>query len=663
MSQNSEPSRDAAPQHVHGASDAELLDAVRGAVGDTYEVLGVMGHVSSSGSEPDGRDTVVLLGRALQSAQLVALRLHPEADGYSVEIAQRLDASDAADAAACPRCGAPVVEWGRFCARCGGELPVAEAPASREELLDAVRGAAAGTFEILGEMARADGDGVVYLARERATGRIVTLRLRREADAGEAESYELGETRVMTPLVARLGERPSATPPPPAVPAPPATEDSRFASPAAPTPTREVVVPPVPLAQPSPQRATPQEVLLPEADTTPGEVLPPRPRDARHRRTLVGAALLVVAVLAVLVVVREREAAPDATGGNGARLAAGGGASAARPVTDSAAIEIGGALPQGARITVNGQPVAGSRIVLPAGSYELSATAPGYVGVRQLLTVVPGQTLAWSPALAPEPHAPTPAPAQPTRATERPAPRREARPAVSEPPRHQAATPAPSCQASVAAHDWSAAAAACRSEAQAGDVSAALALARLYQRGEGVPRDSAQGIVWLRSASDAGSAEAARQLGALYHSGTGVRKDARQSLAWYRKAALLGDTTAQIAVGRAYEDGAGVSRDPEQAAAWYTRAAQQGSAWAQNYVGWLYGMGRGVPHDDKEAVRWFAKAAGQGNAQAQYNLGFMYANGRGVAQSDSTAVAWYRRSAAQGYPDALRALAERGMKP
>ncbi len=171
---------------------AELLDAVRETAASEYDVFGEIGR------SPDG--AVAYLARDRHDKKLVALRLtRGPGSEYLLEVAKQLDASVPAPAGACPRCGAPLRSWGRFCTQCGfdqwtgsparGEL----GGQSAEELLAAVKQATAGKFEVLGEMSRAQGGGVVYFAREIATGKIEALRLRQERDQG----YSIGLTNVL----------------------------------------------------------------------------------------------------------------------------------------------------------------------------------------------------------------------------------------------------------------------------------------------------------------------------------------------------------------------------------------------------------------------------------------------------------------------------------
>jgi hypothetical protein len=73
-------------------------------------------------------------------------------------------------------------------------------------MLNAVRSASAGEYEVLGQMIWEDGRGAVYFARETKTGRLTALRLQRRENAGpEEHDYALGQTRVLTPLATSLG--------------------------------------------------------------------------------------------------------------------------------------------------------------------------------------------------------------------------------------------------------------------------------------------------------------------------------------------------------------------------------------------------------------------------------------------------------------------------
>lgn len=172
-----------------GAPGDELLDAVRETAGSEFEVFGEI----SRGA--DG--TVAYLARDRHDTNLVALRLtRGPGNEYLLEVAKHLDGSVPAPGTGCPRCGAPLRSWGRFCTQCGLDMwtgPSIGHAGSREEMLEAVKQATAGKFEILGEMSRAEGGGTLYFARDIATGKIEALRLQQE----QGQQYSIGLTRVL----------------------------------------------------------------------------------------------------------------------------------------------------------------------------------------------------------------------------------------------------------------------------------------------------------------------------------------------------------------------------------------------------------------------------------------------------------------------------------
>lgn len=191
-----------------------LLEAVQEEAAGEYTVFGEIAR-GAGGS-------VLYLARDLVDNVLAILRLTPAfgvSDEYSLELVKQLDESVPAPDSKCPRCAAPLRQWGRFCSMCGTDLwsdPSFGGEYSREEMLEAVKEAAGGKYEILGEMPRAEGGGFVFFGRDLATGKITALRLLSE---GQGE-YSIGLTgllkRVATsvsprkPSVRRQPARPSS---------------------------------------------------------------------------------------------------------------------------------------------------------------------------------------------------------------------------------------------------------------------------------------------------------------------------------------------------------------------------------------------------------------------------------------------------------------------
>jgi hypothetical protein len=176
----------------------DLAAAVREAAVGDYEVLGEIGRA------PHG--VLAYLARELQGGSLVALRATPNLSApgeYLLEVATRLDASIPAPPSNCPRCNTALRGWDRFCTQCGFNLwsdRAAGPRRSKQDLLDAVQQATQGKFEILGEMPRAEGDAVVYFARDLATGKVEALRVQREG----AQEYSIGLTGVLKHLAGPL---------------------------------------------------------------------------------------------------------------------------------------------------------------------------------------------------------------------------------------------------------------------------------------------------------------------------------------------------------------------------------------------------------------------------------------------------------------------------
>lgn len=176
----------------------ELLEAVTAAAAGEFAVLGEIGRA------PDG--TIGYLARDVISKSLVVLRLtrgDPSRNEYILEVASDVDTNVPAPPTTCPKCGAAVRGWARFCTHCGLDLWSDRAAGERwkkEDLVQAVQEATRGRFEILGEMKQSEGGGVVYFARDLETGKIEALRLHKETE----REYSIGLTGVLSRFAAPL---------------------------------------------------------------------------------------------------------------------------------------------------------------------------------------------------------------------------------------------------------------------------------------------------------------------------------------------------------------------------------------------------------------------------------------------------------------------------
>lgn len=588
----------------NASTNARVLQAVQRAVQGNYEVLGELGR-----SDPEA-GVVVYLARQAGAGALVALRVRPAegAKGASremwLDVLRQLDATTPGPRETCVACGKGVSSWDRFCGSCGADLSAGDAGdgGSPEALLEAVRNAAGAKYEVIGQMNRSDGGGNVYFARERKTGNLTALRLRREAAASgsNAPQYSLGKTTVLKSVAESLGVVHGGPPPRPAAP------------PAAPPPA----APPTPIVQPLP----------------PTSVQPAAAHHAARRDAwiLAGVAAAVIAITVLLV--RGNAAR------GGATTTVASAATDSAPVPAAAQVTIGGTLPPQAVVTVDSASVSPPTVTVPAGQHLFRVAAPGYVTAAQVLTVAAGQQMVWTPELIPHSSvAPTPvhrvASATHAHSANSPSPERTVAssngsttppttpgPASDSLMRLRTSTNDATCASLFSTLEWNRALPVCQTEAAAGNVSSERTLGTLYDRGLGTEINAKQAAVWYQSAADAGDQIAQYRLGVLYRDGKGVKHDPKTALTLFQKSANQGDADAQSAMGTAYERGDGVKRDYTQAVAWYQKAATQGHPGAGYRLGVLYAQGKGVPQSDSMAVVWWRKAAAGGEPAAQAAL-------------------------------------------
>ena len=164
-------------------------------------------------------------------------------------------------------------------------------------------------------------------------------------------------------------------------------------------------------------------------------------------------------------------------------------------------------------------------------------------------------------------------------------------------------------------------------------------------------------IADLKEMASAGDVKSQVQLGLAYLTGDGVGKDDAEAVKWLRKGADQDNPIAERYLAEMYFKGRGVPADVAEAAKWLRLAAEQGDAQSQHNLAVLYTQGLGVPRNLKEAVNWMHKSAEQGLAAGEVGLGVFYENGEGVPEDPVEAVKWYRLAVEQNDPSAMNNLA------
>ena len=186
--------------------------------------------------------------------------------------------------------------------------------------------------------------------------------------------------------------------------------------------------------------------------------------------------------------------------------------------------------------------------------------------------------------------------------------------------------------------------------ADRGDADAQFELGLRMITGEGIKKDEAEGVKWVRRAAEQDHLRAMHVMGSLFEEGVGVSQDLAKSVEWYQKSADLGFALAQFSVGMAYDLGRGVSVDKVKAADWFRKAAAQGHPPAMAAYASKMELGEGVEKSTPKAALYYLKASQKGYLPAMTRMANMYYMGIGVPVDYERAGAWYQRAARSDDP-------------
>lgn len=176
-------------------------------------------------------------------------------------------------------------------------------------------------------------------------------------------------------------------------------------------------------------------------------------------------------------------------------------------------------------------------------------------------------------------------------------------------------------------------------------------------RSKVLPKPAAEYLAWYTKASRLGKTPAQLALARIYLRGDGVPRNREKAAALFRRAAVGGrDPQAQHALAVMLERGIGVKKSPRGALRWYRAAARNDYAPALLNLGFIYVKGVSVPQDFKKARDYFERAAASNLAEAQYNLGLLFQHGLGVEKDVPMAFKWFSLAVANQNAAAGKAL-------
>lgn len=114
-----------------------------------------------------------------------------------------------------------------------------------------------------------------------------------------------------------------------------------------------------------------------------------------------------------------------------------------------------------------------------------------------------------------------------------------------------------------------------QSAAEAGLAPAQYRLAKIYEHGEGAPRDLNAAREWTERAARGGNCRAMHDLGVYYAQGDAVQRNESLAFDWFQQAAELGVVDSQYNLGLLYQHGRGVAASADHALYWFLVAARQ----------------------------------------------------------------------------------------
>lgn len=132
----------------------------------------------------------------------------------------------------------------------------------------------------------------------------------------------------------------------------------------------------------------------------------------------------------------------------------------------------------------------------------------------------------------------------------------------------------------------------------------------------GSPINLADAARFLTQAAEKGQPVAQYRLGTMYERGQGVPADSAKAAQWYEKSANQGNRKAMHNLAVSYAG----RRNMAEAARWFAKAAALGLSDSQFNLAVLYERGEGVPLSLSDAYKWYSIAAAAGDAESKTRI-------------------------------------------
>lgn len=184
-------------------------------------------------------------------------------------------------------------------------------------------------------------------------------------------------------------------------------------------------------------------------------------------------------------------------------------------------------------------------------------------------------------------------------------------------------------------------------------------LGKLFLSGDGVEKDIAKAVEWLKQAALEENEFAEYALGRIYLKGAEVEKDDVVAEEYLLKAANRGNKYAAYLLGKEYLSGETFGKDAENAEKYLLKAAEHDNKFAEYILGKEYLRGENFPKDVQKAIDYLKRSAENGLSFAEYELGKIYLFGNDIPKDIETAMDYLKSAAANGNEYAQALLTQR----